>query len=103
MIHLYFGCNCFDLVFRTLRQEIENLRSDLNESEERELECQLHLANAVKVAEQASSERATYAAVAEKEQIASDHAKRRSMREQWEMGRMEESLKVGSLLFSIIC
>ena len=77
-----------------LLKQIDDLRADLDDAEGRELECQLHLANVVRVAERAASERATYAAVAEKEQIASEAARRRSMREQWEMGKMEESLKV---------
>ena len=81
-------------MFRSLLREIDNLRSDLDESEERELECQLHLASAVRIAEQAATERTTFAAVAEKEQLASEEAKRRSMREQWELGKMEESLRV---------
>ena len=48
----------------------------------------------MRVAEQAASERATYAAVAEKEQMVSEQARRTMMREQWEMGKLEESIKV---------
>ncbi|XP_076809905.1 centrosomal protein of 89 kDa-like isoform X1 [Clavelina lepadiformis] len=78
---------------KSKEEKIERLQFDLEEVEKREIESQLHLANMVRLAEKASTERATFAAVAEQEQRTSQHALRQTMREKWEMGRMEESLK----------
>jgi len=89
----FFVCLC-----RKLNSEIEQLRESLEETERRETECQLHLANAIRVAEKASIERATLASLAEREQKSANLALERSMREKWEMGRMEETLKVRRVL-----
>nr|CAB3230073.1 centrosomal protein of 89 kDa-like [Phallusia mammillata] len=76
-----------------LTSEIEQLRSSLEAAERREMECQLHLANVIRVAERASCERDTIASVAEREQKSAHRALRQSMREKWELGKMEQTLK----------
>uniref|UniRef100_H2ZQ55 Uncharacterized protein n=1 Tax=Ciona savignyi TaxID=51511 RepID=H2ZQ55_CIOSA len=78
---------------RKCQQEMDLLRSSLEESEQRELDCQLHLSNVVRLAERATTDRATFAAIAEREQKSAHTVLRDSMREKWEMGRMEESLR----------
>ena len=96
-LHVYIIYKCHQRCFsftRSKEEKIERLQFDLEEVEKREIESQLHLANMVRLAEKASTERATFAAVAEQEQRTSQHALRQTMREKWEMGRMEESLKV---------
>jgi len=54
---------------------------------------QTHLANTIRIAERALLERATFAQLAEREQIAAKDALNQSMREKFEMGRMEQTLR----------
>lgn len=54
---------------------------------------QIHLSNTIRVAERALLERSTFAELAEKEGKAAKDALNHSMKEKFEMGRMEESLR----------
>ncbi|XP_078492112.1 centrosomal protein of 89 kDa-like [Ciona intestinalis] len=73
--------------------EIEHLRRSLEESEHRELDCQRHLSNVVRLAEQAAMERAMMVGVAEREQMMSQQVLHDSLKGKWELGKMEQTLK----------
>ena len=79
---------------RKSRGEVARLEEDLTITEQQHLTCQLHLANMIRMAEQSITSQNAYQIMAENELKMRNENLQRSLNEKFQMGKMEESLRV---------
>lgn len=87
--------------FSKIQEKCKVLDEELEKSDKRNNECEVHLAEVLRLMDKASAERDAYAALIDKEQKISEQAMRRTMLGKWEMGKMEQTITVTKYLLII--